>query len=180
MGQTFIVTNQPPPSSPRPPTPPSVAVNDSGNVEDESGGDLSVTVCEDPSSSPTLSLSAPSSPLEDVSVSCADDGDRSDDYQDLFSSFALQVADGRRQSVTQITSPDDTLVLSIGSESPPLLVDHHQQVDPFLSSSGECAFPALPSQSPFDTPLTRILLWTQTTKAFYHDLILLSLTALLS
>ncbi len=178
MGQTFIVTN---PSSPRPPTPPSVAVNDSGNVEDESGGDLSVTVCEDPSSSPTLSLSAPSSPLEDVSLSCADDGDRSDDYQDLFSSFALQVADGRRQSVTQITSPDDTLVLSIGSESPPLLVDHHQQVDPFLSSSGECAFPALPSQqSPFDTPLTRILLWTQTTKAFYHDLILLSLTALLS
>lgn len=129
MGQTFLVTNHLPSQHPPPPV-----VSPEGDGDGECNDDDLSTVCEGPLSppfSPTLSsLSLPDETA--VSVSYADDVDRSDDYQELFSSFGLpSLLAERRQSTTLITSPDDTLVFSAGSMSPPL---DDQLIDPFLPS----------------------------------------------
>lgn len=160
MGQTFVVRNHLPPtptepSSNQPSTtatfplsepPPTVAMatsSDSHNNDQSSrlsdGDDELTPMCEDPSPTRSNRSTSSSSPLamtaaSATSATCAD---QSDDYQDFLSKFGILSLPLHpsldRQSVTQIDSPDDTLVS--GSLSP--LLDH---LEPLLTPDAPPSF----------------------------------------
>lgn len=159
MGQTFVVKNHLPPTPTEPSNQPSatfplsvsptVAMATSSDSHNNdlnrlsNGDDELTTVCEEsspPQSNPSTSSSS-ESPVAMTTTAATTCADQSDDYQDFLSKFGILNLPLHpsldRQSVTQIDSPDDTLVS--GSLSP--LLD---QLDPLLtpdvppSTGGKC------------------------------------------